>query len=366
MAMELDTAALSTARAIALNTAREKLDAAKMEGDMFVGEASFRDALSTASQALVNARRANDVQAKLEALEIVARCNIYLGDLFAANLAVTDELAMIQRTQDKDKEVRCLLLAAEVHLARGDGIGAVDTLKKALEMVKGTGDKAMMAKALSQMSVAKVAVGKASEAVAPAEDAEKLFQEFGDEAGAREARRQVNVVFAERKMLDKAPDRAEALRALEALKVAVGQRSSMAWGSAMEALHKTGAFVQADIDEVVKGALESDRYNNSIFLEAQGALVKGSGTDVPVFLLNEYPRTTHYLGMRVGGLGYGPRFRCCHGPYRRMVVGDLDSLGSAAVLQTAEEADDWEKDLCYHPGTLDSMLQSSGAASLGF
>merc|ERR1712217_174006 len=126
----------------------------------------------------------------------------------------------------------------------------------------------------------------------------------------------------------------------------------------MDTLHRTGAFVQKDIDEVTSNAVEKDRYNATVFLEEQGVVVAAGGSNSGRMLINEYPKTLHYISMRVGGLGYGPRFRCGKFVGRKAVAGNEDSMYSAACLQASEEADDWERELQFHPGILDSMLQS--------
>lgn len=358
--MALDTFSLSRARA--------KFEEAKEE-NWSAAESSLGQALSLAGEALVSSRRANDVAAKLEALELVLLCNVQLGDFFAANLAVTDELAMIRRSKDQNAEIRCLQLAADVHAARGDGHGALDALQSAMVLIDKVEDGVTKvedgpakANTLSQLALAKLAVGKGTEALAPAQDALKLFQELGDAAGEKAARRNLNVVYAGRNQLDKAPDRPEALQALKDLAAAVDSQNTLAWGSAMEALERTGAYTQKDIDEVASDAVGRDRFNASAFLEEQGIVVQ-SGTDgKPQLLISEYPKQMHYISMRVGGLGYGPRFRCGQFVGRKQVAGDPDSLYSTALLQCSEEADDWERDIQYHPGILDSMLQSSGLA----
>jgi len=343
--------------------AMETMALSNARGKMEQGE--FQEAQTEAAEALVVARRGNDNTARLEALGIVAHAALYLGDTFAANLAVTDELAMLRRGSDRKAEVQCLHLVAEVHLARGDGSGAFEACQSATKLLDGAPDKAATAKTLTLLAMTQLALGrgKGSEALSPAQDALKIFQELKDDEGAKKARRALNMIYAGRNQLNKAPDRPEALQALKDLAAAADTRNGIAWSTAMGTLEETGAFEQKDIDEVVNAALEKDRYNASVFLEEQGVIVKQSGNNAggkPTILLSEYPKTLHYIMFRVGGLGYGPRFRCGR-PYRKAVQGgETQDNEALCCLQAAEEADDWERDLQFHPGILDSMLQACG------
>lgn len=342
----------------ALSEAKAKLEAAQSEGQWQVGRAYAQDALKAAAEALVSARRSNDVETKLQALEVVVQANIISGDMFAANLAATDELAMIRRAGDKTAEARALQLLSDVHLARGDATGAASSLQSALELQRELGDKAGQAKTLQLLAMAKLGAGKKNDALAPAQDAVKLFEEVGDKEGESRAKRCLSQVFAEKNQLDKAPNRSEALKALGDLSSAVEMRDSHRWQEGMKELDRTGAYVQKDVDDIVSTALEKDRLGAAAFLEEQGIVVKGSGA--PQIQMNEYPKTLQYIHFRLGGLGYGPRFRCLNS-YKKQVTGDPTSLGALACLQVAEDADDWEVELQFHPGVLDGMLQSNAA-----
>jgi len=169
-------------------------------------------------------------------------------------------------------------------------------------------DRTGQAETLRLLAASKLAAGKKNDALAPAQDLMKLFEELGDMAGITAARRTVNVVYAEKNQLDKAPDRPEALQVLKSLAAAVDARDAQAWQTAMQDLDQIGAYTQKDIDETIAGALEKDRSGASVFLEEQGIMVQGSS--VPQIQMKEYNKTMQYLHFRLGALGYGPRFRC--------------------------------------------------------
>jgi len=346
---------------VALSEAKVKFEEAVGEGQWQVSQARYQDALTLAGDALVAARRAGDAEAKLSALEIVVRSQMCLGELFAANLAATDELAMIKRSGDAKAEARALQLLSEVQVARGDGPGASESLQKALALHRESGDKAGQAKALELLAKAKLASRKANDALAPAQDAAKIFAELGDREGEASAMRTVNVVFAEKNQLDKAPGRPEAMEALKSLSLAIDERDGQRWTGAMEELNKSGAFTQKDVDDVVNSALEKDRVASAAFLEEQGIVVKGAGAHQ--YQMKESNKTVHYIQYRLGALGYGPRFRCLS-VYKGMVPDKEDSIRALGCLQVSEEAEDWETELQFHPGVLDGMLQSGMAYNL--
>jgi len=320
----------------------------------------LQDALSTASDALVSARRSKDMRGVVAALDIVVRCNLQLGDTFAANLAATDELAMIRRAQDKVSEANALYLVAEVRSMRGDAAGAVQALEEASQIAATFQDeKALQAKVFEKLAFAKLAIGKVAEAQSPAEDAIKLYGDLQDDEGRQRASRALNLVYVQKHQLDKAPGREEAVQALKELSDAVESRNSMAWAQNMEVLDRNGAYTSKDLEEVINGAIEKDRSGASVFLQEQGIRVQGSG-DAGV-LMQSVPRVVHDMGMRVGGMGYGPSFRCGRTIFRAQVPAKPDfNTFSLTCFKVSSEADDWEKDLNYHPGCLDSMLQSSG------
>jgi len=342
----------------ALAEARVKLDMAHAEAQPSVGRGMAQEALQAASEALVAARRGNNSESKLAALEIVVQANMYIGDYFAANLAATDELAMIQRTGDKADEAKALQLVADVHVARGDNVGASNSLQTAISLQEELKDRAGQAKSLRQLAMAYMAGGKKEKALKPAQDALKIYEELNDSKGAQTANRTVNMVYAERGQVDKAPNRAEALLALEALQAAVNDEDGQAWNQAMEELTNTCAYTQNDIDAMVERSMDKDRSRASAFLRDRGLAVKLAGENV--LHMMEMNKTMQYISFRLGGLGYGPSFQCLRA-YKKQVGTDINSLKALACLQCSEEAQDWEQELQYHPGILDGMLQSSSA-----
>lgn len=344
--------------ALSVAEARARLEAAQAESQWPEGQRLAQEALEVAGGELAAARRAADSTKKLAALEVVVRSQLFLGDFFAASLAASDEIAMIAKSGDKAGEAAAQQLLSEVQAARGDVVGAASSIEAAVALLKDLGDKPALAKASCLLSGALLAAGKKNLALAPAQESLKLYEELGDREGEGSARRAVNVVFAEKGMLDKAPGRAAAQQALQDLTRAAEDRNAQRWAGAMEELNRNGAYVQKDIDSAMESALEKDRSSTAAFLEEQGVAVKGAGT--AQLQISELMKPVQYLQFRVGGLGYGPRFRCGHS-FKKQVGDDIGTLSALACLQVADEADDWEGELQFHPGVLDSMLQSGMA-----
>lgn len=101
--------------------------------------------------------------------------------------------------------------------------------------------------------------------------------------------------------------------------------------------------------------------NELVAEKNQLAEAQASGT--PELQMKEANKTIQYINFRIGGLGYGPRFRCLTA-YKAAVQGKEDSLHALSCLQVSDQAEDWETELQFHPGVLDGMLQSGTAYAL--
>lgn len=316
-------------------------------------ETKVWDALSIAKEALVSFRRSGDLEKRVEALKVVVEANLALENSFDALLAANDELAMIKRTKNKKVEVDVLEIVADTQVQRGDASGALSNSQELLTAQKELGNKRGEAKALSLRASAKLLAGKL-DALADAEAAVALFGELGDQPGEEAAKRTVNTIHMVRGNADKAPSRPEALRALQDLAQAAEMCDRRAWDDALEALSKTAAYTQRDVDDALMAVLPKDRKVISAFLQEQG--MQQAVADAPQFKLNEVNKRITYLSFLGGGLGYGPRFRCLQG-YKSGVEGQTETYRALGAIKVYEDADDWEKELQFHPGTLDACLQ---------
>lgn len=72
----------------------------------------------------------------------------------------------------------------------------------------------------------------------------------------------------------------------------------------------------------------------------------------------EAEKTNFYLGVRIGGIAYGPRYR----DNNVIVVKPTDETHVATCLQlTAPESEEWEHNVAYHAGLIDAAAHASFA-----
>jgi len=316
------------------------------------------EALSLAKDALVTFRRANDSTKKVAALRVVVDASMAVEKSFDALMAASDELAMIKRTQDKQAQVTVAQMLAEVQLARGDAGSASQSFNEALDIYRELGNKAGEAKCLQSLAKLKLKSGKGKEALNLGTQALGLYQDLRDKAGEDACKQMINRGYAESGQMDKAPNRSQAIKALEDLAVAVEKQDKSVWKNAIAALNQSSAYTQQDVQQIFGEALKKDRQAAARFLQSMG--VRSEGT-APELVIKEVTKVYTYIGFRLGGLGYGPRFRCLNPTNGLMVKGDPNSAAAVACLRISDEADDWEKELQYHPGILDGCLQSQSA-----
>eukprot|EP00930_Biecheleria_cincta_P021164 TRINITY_DN15742_c0_g1_i1.p1 TRINITY_DN15742_c0_g1~~TRINITY_DN15742_c0_g1_i1.p1 ORF type:complete len:402 (-),score=105.40 TRINITY_DN15742_c0_g1_i1:95-1180(-) len=316
------------------------------------------EALSLSKDALVSFRRANDSEKKVRALRVVVDANMALEKAFDAVMAASDELAMIKRTGDKKAQVTVAQMLSEVQAFRGDAGGASQSLYDTLDLYRELGDKAGEAKALQGLASLKLRGGKSKEGLSFAQQAMGMCQELGDKTGEENCQRMVNRGYAESGQMEKAPSRALALTALEALATSVENKDRQGWSNAVAELNKSSAYTAEDVQQIFGDALKKDRRAAAAFLQSMGIRTTGQA---PELVIKEVTKVFSYIGFRVGGLGYGPRFQCMNPTHALMTEGDMNSIHAVCCLKISEEADDWERELQYHPGVLDGMLQSQSA-----
>eukprot|EP00933_Yihiella_yeosuensis_P015604 TRINITY_DN13564_c1_g6_i1.p1 TRINITY_DN13564_c1_g6~~TRINITY_DN13564_c1_g6_i1.p1 ORF type:complete len:378 (-),score=133.69 TRINITY_DN13564_c1_g6_i1:193-1326(-) len=328
----------------------------KSKQDQRQAKANAAEALSLAKDALVSFRRAGESQTKVAALKVVIDANMIMGNNFDALMAATDEVAMIQKAGDKEAEAAVLQMLIEVHAERGDLSSAVQSAVRALDLQRELGSKSGEAQALRRLAKLKLDAGKCKEAVSLATQGVGLFQQLKDAEGEADCKRMVNRGCAESGEVERAPDREQAVKALEDLAAAVENSDAVAWRSAVEGLNKCSAFSQQDVQQIFGEALKKDRQAASAFLKEQG--IRTSQSCSAELIIEEVVPKIQYMNFRLTGLCYGPRFRLLQPANKLSVQGDPDSLTAVACLKVADEAESWETDLMYQPSILDNMLQS--------
>jgi len=183
-------------------------------------------------------------------------------------------------------------------------------------------------------------------------------------------KRTLTQLYAAKGKIDKAPNRREALLLLQDLARELERKDGEKFDDANKNLEDFWmALKQSDVDAAMQKVISRDPATYLQFLKEHGAnvAVPGEkpkpppGADVQgLGLKNKLltgPKPYLYLSFRVGGISYGPRYRCCDLP---MGVGG--EPGSAiGVLELQDVSDDWERELQYNPSILDCALQNGAA-----
>jgi len=368
----------------ALSTAQVKYDEAMAMGNggqnalamdpmtfQQVFEDKMTDCLSMAKDALVSCRRAGDSQGKVKALGVVVKAYLAMENSFDALMAAKDELAMIKRGKSDEVAMTAASdLLYDVYMARGEYKAALEVVEEILPLVKASGEKEKQAVTLNKLAELKISLRKAADAVGPAQEAKTIFEELGSKDGIMQADRMLSWAYVEKGSPDKAPNRQDALKALQELEQAALSQARSRWESAIEDLNKTYAFSQKDMKKVIDKALEEDKKGATEFFKEVGIEVGESAVaktaDGECLHFREIPQSHTYMSFRFGGLGYGPRFRYQHsckattGSARGPTTEDKQWYATG-VVEIKECADDWERQLQFNPGILDCGLQLGAA-----
>jgi len=317
--------------------------------------------------------RAGDSQGKMKALGVVVKAKLALEQSFDALMAAKDELAMIKRgKEDKVAEMGASDLLHTVYMNRGEYQPALEVLEEILPTVKGSGEKEKEAVILNKLAELKISLRKAGEACSHAQDARKIYEDLKSTDGVKESDRMLSWAYTEKGQVEKAPHRDDALEALKLLAQAASNQQRSDWAAAIEDLNRTCAFTQKDMKKIIDKALEEDKAGATEFFKEVGieaaedavAVAKGEG-----YSFKEVPHIWTYISFRVGGLGYGPRFRACHA-YKsckgsaRGPTGDESLYKTSGAIEIHEGADDWERQLQFNPSIMDASLHVG--TSLGY
>ncbi|CAE7255009.1 MET3 [Symbiodinium natans] len=197
-----------------------------------------------------------------------------------------------------------------------------------------------------------------------AQAAVELARKEGFAMEEKALKRTLTQLYAAKGNIDKAPNRREALLLLQDLARELERKDGDKFDDANKNLEGFWmALKQSDVDAAMQKVVSRDPVTYLQFLKEHGAnvAVPGEkaapppGADVQgLGLQNKLltgPKPYLYLSFRVGGISYGPRYRCCDLP---MGVGG--EPGSAVgVLALQDTSDDWERELQYNPSILDPL-----------
>jgi len=192
-----------------------------------------------------------------------------------------------------------------------------------------------------------------------AQAALKLSQKTGDVAEEAKIKMTLTDLWVARGKLDKAPTRKYALALLNELSRDLTARDVEKFQETNKKLNKHwGALTKTDMEATIYKVISKDPESCMTFLKDNGLVAdEGVKKEGPItgHKFRHVPVPNFYMGFRVGGLGYGPRYRvCCSNKA-------LHADQAMGVVELQDCSDDWERELGYSPSLLDGCLQTGAA-----
>ena len=340
---------------------------------MLFGVAEARLQHGNGLEAQGAARRARDLfrdlrhrRGRLAALQTLVTS---LGlDTLAALEATEEELRLFESEGDAAGQVSAFRILADTYIARALYGEARSALRKALELVKGTAAADSEGEILLLLAQVEDTMGRTDAAVESAQKALVIAKSSKLSALVVDARRVVSRLQIKCGRVDQAPNRRDAQEALQELTEAARNRDADEFQSVMARLEDLSGYTEDEVkaaliiqdDEDQAGLVQFLKKNQLAVQAAPGASKKSVGRGSIV--MTGMSHALLYLSFRMGGLGYGPRFRRCYG-YRVEGEGE-GALYGAAWLRLLSSQEEWGRRMETQPPILDSMQHSLNAIEL--
>lgn len=192
-----------------------------------------------------------------------------------------------------------------------------------------------------------------------AQAALKLAEEIGDAYQASKIKSTLTDLYVAKGKLAKAPTRKHALALLNELARDLQNRDGEKFVETNKKLNKHwNALTQTDLEATIFKVMSKDPESCREFLKENGVLAEeGVKKEGPIsgHKFRQVPVANLYMGFRIGGLGYGPRYRVCTSNKALHVS---EAMG---IVELQDCSDDWERELGYSPSLLDGCLQTGAA-----
>eukprot|EP00435_Cladocopium_sp_Y103_P038890 s519_g10.t1 len=204
-----------------------------------------------------------------------------------------------------------------------------------------------------------------------AQAALKMAQQYGFPAEEKALKSTLTALCAAKGKIDKAPNRREALLLLQELSRSLEKKDGEGFDDANQnlagywmlgcATFTWMALTQSDVDAAMQKVITTNPPVYLEFLREHGANVDGGAAKTVAApqdiqglglknKLKTGPKPYLYVNFRVGGISYGPRYRCCELPCGI----PAEPGGAVGVLSLQDTSDDWERELQYNPSILDA------------
>lgn len=293
---------------------------------------------------------------RLRSLELLQQA---MTETMMALEATEEEVNLFAAEGDVAGQVDALRLLADFYInARMYG-EARSTLRKALNLLAESGAIEKEVQTLLLLSHVEELLGSPTAALKVAQQALTLSKRTAESASAVSARRAVSRLLVQSGQAPEAPNRRAAMEALRDLTEAVRKRDATSFQSTMKALENLSGYEESDVKAALIVEDDADQSGLTRFLKQQGQLVSTTGGST---LMTALSHALLYLSFRLGGLGYGPRFRRC---YAYGVQGqDEDEMHAVAYLRHLSSQEEWQKNMEIQPPMLDSMQHSLNAVTM--
>lgn len=264
-----------------------------------------------------------------------------------------EAISLCKKAKDKKGESQALDAAVAAYLALPDTYEALVLAKASLRIKKALGDTAGEAHVGLKLAEMQFSMKNNSDALIYAENAMDKFTQLKDAMGRANCNAILSSIYCAIGEPDNAPNRVEALRLLDQVKVAIESNDAPKFHKTMDALKSVGAATPTDIEDALGSALESNH-------QAAGKFLKDNmGLDdlVPKTNAVMVPKRYHYFGFRAfGGLMYGPAFRYTQNVFA-MPQQDPKHMWVTGCLSLPDDRESWEDQMAYNHGILDGLLQ---------
>lgn len=293
---------------------------------------------------------------RLRSLELLQQA---MTETMMALEATEEEVNLFAAEGDVAGQVDALRLLADFYInARMYG-EARSALRKALNLLAESGAIEKEVQTLLLLSHVEELLGSPTAALKVAQQALTLSKRTAESASAVSARRAVSRLLVQSGQAPEAPNRRAAMEALRDLTEAVRKRDATSFQSTMKALENLLGYEESDVKAALIVEDDADQSGLTRFLKQQGQLVSTTGGST---LMTALSHALLYLSFRLGGLGYGPRFRRC---YAYGVQGqDEDEMHAVAYLRHLSSQEEWQKNMEIQPPMLDSMQHSLNAVTM--
>lgn len=324
-------------------------------GDAQAAQTFARDALLLARETRNSPQTASALEVLVEAMLASGRGQEALEEAQLV-LAEVEQHAGGAPASGVAETMVAVLLA---HTATTSVDSAVLLAKEYVARLKERGDDRGEARMLHKLSTMS---SVPSEAMEFAEAALRLAQRIGDSMLESVVKSTLTDMYAAQGRVEKAPTRRAAMRALDALALALENKDGEQFDDAAKYLDGFyNALTKDDVEVALSRVIAKDPAVYMEFMKEHGQMLSDEKptalTSCPQ--IKPVPNEVLYFGFRIGGISYGPRYRINTPAYKTF---NWDQTVSVAVVQLADCSDIWERELAYNPSMLDGVLQSTAAS----